>query len=110
MNDLLRPSLYNAHHNAIVVHESENGISETWDIVGPVCETGDFLAKDRYMTIAEGDYIALTSVGAYSFSMSSNYNTRPRAAEVMVWENNHTIVRERETIAELYKNEKVLND
>ncbi len=110
MNDLLRPSLYNAHHNAIVVHESENGISETWDIVGPVCETGDFLAKDRYMTIAEGDYIALTSVGAYSFSMSSNYNTRPRAAEVMVWENNHTIVRERETIAELYKNEKVLKD
>ncbi len=107
MNDLLRPSLYNAHHNALVVQESVEGISGNWDLVGPVCETGDFIAKDRHLTLAEGDYVALTSAGAYSFSMSSNYNTRPRVAEVMVSKNQHSVVRERETVAELFNNEKI---
>ena len=107
MNDLLRPSLYNAHHNALVVQESVEGISDNWDLVGPICETGDFIAKDRHLTLAEGDYVALTSAGAYSFSMSSNYNTRPRVAEVMVSKNQHSVVRERETVAELFNNEKI---
>jgi len=107
MNDLLRPSLYNAHHNALVVQESVEGISGNWDLVGPICETGDFIAKDRHLTLAEGDYVALTSAGAYSFSMSSNYNTRPRVAEVMVSKNQHSVVRERETVAELFNNEKI---
>jgi diaminopimelate decarboxylase len=83
------------------------GISGNWDLVGPVCETGDFIAKDRHLTLAEGDYVALTSAGAYSFSMSSNYNTRPRVAEVMVSKNQHSVVRERETVAELFNNEKI---
>lgn len=107
MNDLLRPSLYNAHHNALVVQESVEGISENWDLVGPVCETGDFIAKDRHLTLSEGDYVALTSAGAYSFSMSSNYNTRPRVAEVMVSKNQHSVVRKRETVAELFNNEQI---
>jgi diaminopimelate decarboxylase len=109
MNDLLRPSLYSAYHKAVIVQKSENGQSGIWDLVGPICETGDFLAKDRDLTIAEGDYVAFMSAGAYCFSMSSNYNTRPRVAEVMVWRDNHTIIRARETIKELYRNEKVID-
>ena len=110
MNDLLRPSLYNSYHEVVVVKESTEGISDTWDIVGPVCETTDFLAKDRDLTIAEADYVAVMSTGAYSFSMSSNYNTRPRVAEVMVSTNRSALVRERETVTELFKNEEIFNE
>jgi len=110
MNDLLRPSLYSAYHKAVVVEQNPNGISDTWDLVGPVCETGDFLAKSRTLTVAQGDYVALMSAGAYGFSMSSNYNTRPRVAEVMVSGEMHTLVRQRETIESLFENESTLEE
>lgn len=110
MNDLLRPSLYSAYHKALAVEEKPNGISDTWDLVGPVCETGDFLAKGRKMTLAQGDYIALMSSGAYGFTMSSNYNSRPRVAEVMVSGDTHTLVRKRECIESLFENEFILED
>ena len=110
MNDLLRPSLYSAYHKALAVEEKPNGTSDTWDLVGPVCETGDFLAKGRKMTLAQGDYIALMSSGAYGFTMSSNYNSRPRVAEVMVSGDTHTLVRKRECIESLFENEFILED
>ena len=108
MNDLLRPSLYSAYHKAVVVEQNPNGITDNWDLVGPVCETGDFLAKGRVMTLAQGDYVALMSSGAYGFTMSSNYNSRPRVAEVMVSGGQHTLVRKRETIESLFENESIL--
>jgi len=109
MNDLLRPSLYSAYHKVTAVMQSGEGVDGSWDIVGPICETGDFLAKNRVLTIAEGDYLAFMSAGAYSYSMSSNYNTRPRVAEVMVSANQHTLIRERETISELFNKERILD-
>jgi diaminopimelate decarboxylase len=85
MNDLLRPSFYNAYHQVLPINEKNTtGIQAQWDLVGPICETGDFLAKNRALSLSEGDYLALMSAGAYGFTMSSNYNTRPRVAEVMV--------------------------
>ena len=110
MNDLLRPSLYNAYHKAMVVEQSANGLLDTWDLVGPVCETGDFLAKGRQLSLAEGDYVALMSAGAYGFTMSSNYNTRPRVAEVMVSGSSHTLVRKRESVESLFENESILGN
>jgi len=110
MNDLLRPSLYNAYHKAMVVEQSVNGLLDTWDLVGPVCETGDFLAKGRQLSLAEGDYVALMSAGAYGFTMSSNYNTRPRVAEVMVSGSSHTLVRKRESVESLFENESILGN
>ena len=110
MNDLLRPALYTAYHKAVVVEQNPNGVTDAWDLVGPVCETGDFLAKNRTLTLAQGDYVALMSAGAYGFSMSSNYNTRPRVAEVMVSGETHTLVRKRESIESLFENEYTLND
>ena len=110
MNDLLRPALYSAYHKAVVVEQNPNGVTDAWDLVGPVCETGDFLAKNRTLTLAQGDYVALMSAGAYGFSMSSNYNTRPRVAEVMVSGETHTLVRKRENIESLFENEYTLND
>jgi diaminopimelate decarboxylase len=110
MNDLLRPALYSAYHKAVVVKQNPNGVTDAWDLAGPVCETGDFLAKNRTLTLAQGDYVALMSAGAYGFSMSSNYNTRPRVAEVMVSGETHTLVRKRESIESLFENEYTLND
>ena len=110
MNDLLRPALYSAYHKALAVNENSTGVTATWDLVGPVCETGDFLAKGRELTVAPGDYVALMSAGAYGFTMSSNYNTRPRVAEVMVSGETHTLVRKRETIESLFENEFTLDD
>jgi len=110
MNDLLRPALYSAYHKAVVVEQNPNGVTDAWDLAGPVCETGDFLAKNRTLTLAQGDYVALMSAGAYGFSMSSNYNTRPRVAEVMVSGETHTLVRKRESIESLFENEYTLND
>lgn len=106
MNDLLRPSLYEAyHHISPVIKNSSRKI--TADIVGPVCESGDFLAKGRSIPVpTPGSFLAVFSAGAYGFSMSSNYNSRPRAAEVMVNGNKYSVIRERETFKDLIKGEK----
>jgi diaminopimelate decarboxylase len=108
MNDLLRPSLYKAWQNIIPVNLNSTAIEKTWDIVGPVCETGDFLGKDRTLALNQGDLLAVCSAGAYGFSMSSNYNSRPRAAEIMVDGDKHFIIRQRETLSSLWTGEKVL--
>lgn len=110
MNDLQRPSLYGSYHQAIAVEDNSKGIKDTWDLVGPICETGDFLAKDRELTLEQGDYIALMSAGAYGFVLSSNYNSRPRVAEVMVSGSDHALVRKRETVGSLFENEFIFND
>src|SRR5690554_463920 len=98
MNDLLRPSLYGAWQDIVPVTERTDGDAHTYDVVGPVCESGDFLGKGRELRIAAGDLLAVHSAGAYGFVMSSNYNTRNRAAEVMVSNDQAFLVRERETI------------
>ena len=110
MNDLLRPALYSAWQDITPVSLSGKGESLEYDIVGPVCETGDFLGKRRYLALSEGELLAVRSAGAYGFVMSSNYNTRPRAAEVMVDGGDMHLVRERETIDDLLKGESVLPD
>lgn len=108
MNDLLRPALYSAWQDIVPV-ELENSEPELeWDIVGPVCETGDFLGKGRLLKLAPGDLLAVRSAGAYGFSMSSNYNSRPRAAEVMVDGNSCHLVREREAVEQLWAGERLL--
>jgi len=107
MNDLMRPSLYSAWQ-AIVPVQLQEGTAQSYDIVGPVCETGDFLGKDRELVINAGDLLAVRSSGAYGFSMSSNYNTRPRAAEIMVDGSQLHVVRERETVQALFKGEHLL--
>lgn len=110
MNDLLRPALYDAWQDIVPVAPRADADAALWDIVGPVCETGDFLGKDRRLALAEGDLLAVRSAGAYGFAMSSNYNTRPRAAEVMVDGERAHLVRRRETLAELMAGEIVLPD
>jgi len=110
MNDLLRPALYGSYHQAVKVIDNVKGINASWDLVGPVCETADFLAKDRNLDLEEGDYIAIMTAGAYGFVLSSNYNSRPRAAEVMVSGKSHAIVRKRETIESLFANETIFKD
>ncbi len=108
MNDLIRPPLYGAWHNVRTVHEPETGARRAvYDIVGPVCESGDFLAKERSLAAQEGDLLALMSAGAYGMSMSSNYNSRPRPAEVLVSAATAHLVRRRETIAELFAGERI---
>ena len=107
MNDLMRPALYDAYHEVLpVIQRAGNG--KAYEIVGPVCETGDFLARDRTLVVHEGDLLAIAAAGAYGMSMSSNYNGRPRAAEVMVDGNEPHLVRERETVAGLMAGEKLL--
>ncbi len=108
MNDLLRPSLYQAWQEIVPLKQHTNVKAQQYDIVGPVCETGDFLGKERHLALQAGDYLAVRSSGAYGFSMSSNYNTRPRAAEVMVDGKNSHLIRPRETIAELFASESLL--
>jgi diaminopimelate decarboxylase len=107
MNDLLRPSLYNAFHEIIPVAVREgNQPKETIDVVGPVCETGDFFARDRELPVVEeGDLLAILDVGAYGTTLSSNYNTRPRPAEVLVDGKSVKLIRRRETIADLFRAE-----
>jgi diaminopimelate decarboxylase len=108
MNDLIRPSLYEAYHDIRPVVEPAKAAEAVFDVVGPICESGDFLAKDRTMPeIHQGELLAVMSAGAYGFSMSSNYNSRPRAAEVLVRGNDYYVVRERETYADLVNGEKV---
>jgi diaminopimelate decarboxylase len=109
MNDMLRPALYDAWMDINTVEtESEN--NEIYDVVGPVCETGDFLAKDRALSISEGDYLYLSSAGAYGFTMSSNYNSRPRVAEVMVDNKKIHLVRARETLEDLVRGEQLVQE
>lgn len=107
MNDLMRPSLYGAYHGIIPLKRYKR--ADTFaDVVGPICESGDFLAKDRVMPkVKQGEYLAVMSAGAYSFSMSSNYNSRPRPAEVMVKGKKHFLIRERETYKTLVGGEKI---
>jgi diaminopimelate decarboxylase len=107
MNDLLRPTLYDAWMDVVPV-EARSGPMLTYDIVGPVCESGDWLARDRTLSLAPGDLLAIAGAGAYGMAMSSNYNTRPRAAEVMVDGDRAFTVRRRETLAELFAGESTL--
>ena len=110
MNDLIRPALYNAWQNIMTVEEKPEGVSASFDLVGPVCETGDFLGKERELTLSPGDYISVMSSGAYGFTMSSNYNSRPRAAEIMVDGDQVHVIRQRETIESLFANESLISD
>ena len=110
MNDLIRPSLYQSYHQAVLIDDNSKGFNDTWDIVGPVCESTDFLAKDRNLTLEKGDYIAIMTAGAYGFVLSSNYNSRPRVPEIMVSGNKHSTIRKRETIDSLYENESLFED
>ncbi|MGV2834820.1 diaminopimelate decarboxylase [Pseudomonas shirazensis] len=107
MNDLIRPALYQAWMGVSAV-QPRAGDGRAYDIVGPICETGDFLAKDRTLNLAEGDLLAVESAGAYGFVMSSNYNTRGRCAEVLVDADQAFEVRRRETVAELFAGESLL--
>ena len=107
MNDLARPALYDAWHTIEAV-TPRAGATSDWQIVGPICESGDFLGRDRQLNLQEGDLLAIFSAGAYSMSMSSNYNARPRAAEVMVDGNQAHLIRRRETVEELYALESLL--
>jgi diaminopimelate decarboxylase len=108
MNDLLRPALYEAWHEVKPVLQRDV-YPETYDVVGPICETGDFLALDRSLAVREGDLVAIMSAGAYGMSMSSNYNTRPRAAEVMIDRDALHLIRTRESITSLFADEKLLS-
>ncbi|MCE9665701.1 diaminopimelate decarboxylase [Halomonas sp. M5N1S17] len=110
MNDLIRPSLYQAWQAIIPVDARHPRDSALYDVVGPVCETSDFLGKDRELAIAPGDLLAVRSAGAYGFTMASNYNSRPRPAEVMVDGDSYHIVRRRESIEDLWAGESLLPD
>ncbi len=105
MNDLIRPALYQAWQNILPVQEHGQGEMRLYDVVGPVCETSDWLGKERELAVAPGDVLAVRSAGAYGFVMSSNYNSRPRAAEVMVDGDQSYLVRERESVEELFAGE-----
>ena len=103
MNDLVRPALYDAWHDVWAVRESS--ATTVYDVVGPICETGDFIARERRLAVREGDLLSIMSAGAYGMSMASNYNSRPRAAEVMVDGDAIHVVREREEVRDLFTRE-----
>jgi len=106
MNDLIRPALYGAYHEIVPVTQHESAKTDTADIVGPVCETGDFFARDRELpSVEEGDLLAILDVGAYGMVLSSNYNTRPRAAELLVSGKSVKVIRRREKVADLLRAE-----
>lgn len=108
MNDLLRPSLYDAHHDIQPVLKKESSVVNTVDVVGPICESGDFLAKDRKMPHSQpGDLLAVMSAGAYGFTMASNYNSRPRVPEVLVKGKDITVIRKRESYEDLIRGETI---
>ena len=108
MNDMIRPALYQAWLNVLPLRQQSDAKSQCYDVVGPVCETGDFLAKDRELAISAGDYLAVMDSGAYGFVMSSNYNTRGRAAEIIVDGKKAYLARPRETLTQLFENESLL--
>ena len=107
MTELMRPALYEAYHAIVPIQEKELP-RQTYDVVGPVCESGDWLGRDRALAIAEGDYLAILSAGAYGFVMSSNYNTRPRPAEIMVDGDKVYVIRDRENVNDLFASERTL--
>ncbi|HEB77316.1 MAG TPA: diaminopimelate decarboxylase, partial [Methylothermaceae bacterium] len=108
MNDLLRPALYHAWQEIVAVRPRQDVPVREYDVVGPVCETGDFLGRDRALALAEGDLLAVRSAGAYGFTMSSNYNSRPRPPEILVDGNQAHLVRQRESLEDLWRREQVL--
>ena len=108
MNDLIRPALYDAYHD-IVPLQLKNAPAQRYDVVGPICETGDFIGFARDLSIDEGDYLAVLSAGAYGMSMASNYNSRPRAAEVLVDKNEIHLIHERESIAAIISGERLIS-
>ena len=108
MNDLIRPSLYQAWQEIIPVQQNSEGKTASYDLVGPICETGDFVGKDRELTLKAGDLLAIRSSGAYGFTMASNYNSRPRVAEIMVDGEQAHVIRQRETVESLFAGESVL--
>ncbi|MEW5966331.1 MAG: diaminopimelate decarboxylase [Pseudomonadota bacterium] len=107
MNDLMRPALYEAYHDIVAVDE-KNAPTKRYDIVGPICETGDFIGFARDLAIGEGDLLAILSAGAYGMSMASNYNSRPRAAEILVDKNEINLVRERESVDGMMAGERLV--
>lgn len=107
MNDLMRPALYDAYHEIRPVRIGQHA-AQRYEVVGPICETGDFIGHDRELAIAQESLLAVLSAGAYGMSMSSNYNTRPRAAEVMVDGNDLHLIRDRESVSQLYAGEKII--
>jgi len=109
MNDLIRPSLYGAWQEIVPVRQTSDAKAEEYDVVGPVCETGDFLGKNRLLKITAGDLLAVRSSGAYGFTMSSNYNSRPRVAEVMVDGDRFHVIRQRESFDDLIRGESILS-
>ncbi len=108
MNDLIRPSLYQAWQAIIEVEQDNSKTAAEYDIVGPICETGDFLGKGRQLAIEAGDLLAIRSAGAYGFTMSSNYNSRPRAVEILVDGETPHVIRQRETLEQLWQGEQLL--
>lgn len=108
MNDLIRPALYQAFHDIQPAEPADDAIRDSWDIVGPVCESGDFLGHGRSLALAEGQLLAIFSAGAYGFVQSSNYNTRPRACEVIVDDGTFTVMRPRESVAEMLRSEVIV--
>jgi len=109
MNDLIRPSLYDAYHDILPVKKNTVA-AKSYEIVGPVCETGDFLGRDRKLSIVNGDLLAIMSAGAYGMSMSSNYNTRSRAAEILVSGDQMHLIRQRETFDQMIAGEQIIAD
>ena len=108
MNDLIRPALYGAYHQILPLENHAGRSNQKVDVVGPICESGDFLAKDRMLPkVKEGDLLAVMSAGAYGSSMSSNYNSRRRAEEIMVVKNKYFVVRKRENFDDLIRNEEI---
>ncbi len=108
MNDLIRPALYSAHHEVFRVDDSATHATLTCDVVGPICETSDFLARGRELGCAEGELLAIASTGAYAMTMASNYNTRPRGAEIMVDGATTHVIRPRENVPDLFASERCL--
>ena len=109
MNDLLRPSLYKAHHDVCNVKDKKDNLKK-WNVVGPVCESSDFLAKNASLDVHEDDLIAVKNAGAYGFVMASNYNSRPKACEILIDGDQSKIIRQRETLDDLLEKEKIEND
>jgi diaminopimelate decarboxylase len=108
MNDLIRPTLYEGWHQIVPVNKPANGQTELADVVGPICESGDFLAQNRDIApVQAGDVLAVMSAGAYGFTMASNYNTRPLPAEILVEGSKATVVRERQTLDDVLKGEHI---
>ncbi len=109
MNDLIRPAFYNSYHEIVTANEN-NSAKDVYDIVGPICESGDFLAKDReFPAVSNGDVLVVKSAGAYGFVMSFNYNSRPRAAEVLVNGDKYFVIKQRESYEDLIKGEEIIN-